>query len=154
MIWRTQCRLKPVCRQYYEAGALVLRCRWWVLLACSELARQPTKDDFSRPTGPACRLPRVALEQMLVLDLRTDMACILESERAHACLFMSVFRDIGRDSVKTRHNQTCTSCFGDHYRPRCVNISRHQHLCTLQLASGHQPSIRLHVVQVWCQNSL
>ena len=78
----------------YEAGALVLRCRWWVLLACSELARQATKDDFSRPTGPACRLPRVALEQMLVLDLRTDMACILENERAHACLFISVYGDI------------------------------------------------------------
>ena len=24
----------------YEAGALVLRCRWWVLLACGELARR------------------------------------------------------------------------------------------------------------------
>ena len=33
---------------------------------------------------------------MLVLDLRTHMTCILESERAHACLFISVFRDIGR----------------------------------------------------------
>ena len=32
---------------------------------------------------------------MLLLDLRTDMAFILESERAHACLFISVFRDIG-----------------------------------------------------------
>ena len=78
----------------YEAGALVSRCRWWVFLACSELARQATKDDFSRPTGPACRLPRVALERMLVLDLRIDMACILENERAYACLFISVFRDI------------------------------------------------------------
>ena len=77
-----------------KAGALVSKCRWWVLLACSELARQATKDDFSRPTGPACRLPRVALEQMLVLDLRTDMACILENERAHACLFISVYGDI------------------------------------------------------------
>ena len=58
------------------------------------IARQATKDDFSRPTGPACRLPRVALKRMLVLDLRTDMACTLESERAHACLFICVFRDI------------------------------------------------------------
>ena len=33
---------------------------------------------------------------MLVLDLRTDMACILENDRAHACLFISVFRDMGR----------------------------------------------------------
>ena len=64
-----------------KAGELVLRCRWWVLLACRELAQQATKDDFSRPTGPACRLPRVALEQMLALDLRIDMACILENER-------------------------------------------------------------------------
>ena len=78
-----------------KAGALVSRCRWWVLLACRELAQQATKDDFSRPTGPACRLPRVALEQMLALDLRIDMACILENERAHECLFISVFRDMG-----------------------------------------------------------
>ena len=33
---------------------------------------------------------------MLLLDLRTDMAFILESERAHVCLFISVFRNIGR----------------------------------------------------------
>ena len=43
-----------------------------------------------------------------MLDLRADMACMLENERAHACLCISVFRDIGR----------ATSCFGDHHRPR------------------------------------
>ena len=87
-----QAAVQIVCK----AGVLVSRWRWWVLLACSELDRQATKDDFSRPTVPACRLPRVALERMLVLDLRTEMACIFENERAHACLFISVFRDIGR----------------------------------------------------------
>ena len=36
----------------YEAGALVLRCRWWVLLACGELARQATKDIFRGRPAP------------------------------------------------------------------------------------------------------
>jgi hypothetical protein len=115
----------------YEAGALVSRCRWWGLLACSELARQATKQIFRGRPVPACRLPGVALERMLVLDLCTHMACILESECAHECLFISVFRDIG-------HVQSAVVIT---IGQGCMNISGRQHLCTLELAGGHQPSI-------------
>ena len=31
-----------------------------------------------------------------MLGRRIDMECIVESEHAHACLLISVFRDIGR----------------------------------------------------------
>ena len=41
-----------------KAGAQSLEvCRRWVLLACIELARQATKDDLSRPTGPRLKAP-------------------------------------------------------------------------------------------------
>ena len=36
------------------------------------------------------------MKRMLVLDIRTDMACILENECPHARLFMCAFRDKGR----------------------------------------------------------
>ena len=65
--------------------------------ACLQRARLTGYEALfrGRPV-PACRLPGVALERILMLGRRIDMECIVESEHAHACLLISVFRDIGR----------------------------------------------------------
>ena len=110
----------------YEAGALVSRCRWFCLPAASSLDRLQSKI-FRGRLAAACRLPGVK-----------HYACILGSERTHTCLFISVFRDIGRVQAAV------VITIGQD-----VRAFRGASTCaTLQLTGGQRQSMRLYVVQV------